>query len=56
MPPPLSIGENLKLTPRTWQSDALHGPMVIVGDKRRKAYLFSFIDDMAAWFPMAPSF
>lgn len=30
-----------------WQSDAMHGPMVLVGDKRRKTYLFAFIDDMS---------
>ncbi|CAO0824197.1 hypothetical protein DFAR_490009 [Desulfarculales bacterium] len=30
-----------------WQSDALHGLMLLVGDKRRKTYLFAFIDDMS---------
>ncbi|CAO0824591.1 hypothetical protein DFAR_710054 [Desulfarculales bacterium] len=30
-----------------WQSDAVHGPMLRVGDKRRKTYLFAFIDDMS---------
>ncbi|CAO0822019.1 hypothetical protein DFAR_2770040 [Desulfarculales bacterium] len=30
-----------------WQSDAMHGPMFLVGDKRRKIYLFAFIDDMS---------
>ncbi|CAO0819869.1 hypothetical protein DFAR_1150027 [Desulfarculales bacterium] len=30
-----------------WQSDAMHGPMLLVGDKRRKTYLFAFIDDMS---------
>ncbi|CAO0821796.1 transposase [Desulfarculales bacterium] len=29
-----------------WQSDALHWQMLLVGDKRRKIYLFAFIDDM----------
>ncbi len=28
-----------------WQSDVLHGPMVMVGEKMRKAYLIAFIDD-----------
>jgi transposase InsO family protein len=36
-----------------WQSDALHGPMVMVGDKRRKTYLFAFIDDMSRLIPHA---
>ncbi|CAO0822989.1 hypothetical protein DFAR_3400008 [Desulfarculales bacterium] len=30
-----------------WQGDAMHGPMLMVGDKRRKIYLFAFIDDMS---------
>ncbi|CAO0824245.1 hypothetical protein DFAR_530019 [Desulfarculales bacterium] len=25
----------------------MHGPMLLVGDKRRKIYLFAFIDDMS---------
>ena len=28
-----------------WQSDVLHGPMVMVGAKLRKAYLIAFLDD-----------
>ncbi|CAO0824501.1 hypothetical protein DFAR_670010 [Desulfarculales bacterium] len=24
----------------------MHGPMLLVGDKRRKTYFFAFIDDM----------
>ena len=28
-----------------WQADCLHGPRVLVGDKRRKTYLFACIDD-----------
>lgn len=28
-----------------WQSDVMHGPMVKVGDKMRKAYLIALIDD-----------
>jgi transposase InsO family protein len=36
-----------------WQSDAMHGPMVLVGDKRRKTYLFAFIDDMSRLVPHA---
>lgn len=30
-----------------WQSDAMHGPLILAGDKRRKSYLFAFIDDMS---------
>ena len=37
-----------------WQSDTMHGPMVLVDDdKRRKAYLFAFIDDMSRLIPHA---
>jgi putative transposase len=39
-----------------WQSDAMHGPMVQVGDKRRKSYLFAFIDDMSRLVPHAEFF
>ena len=28
-----------------WQSDVMHGPQLLAGDKRRKAYLIAFIDD-----------
>ncbi|CAO0821932.1 hypothetical protein DFAR_2730040 [Desulfarculales bacterium] len=30
-----------------WQSDTVHGPMLLVGDKQRKNYLFALIDDMS---------
>jgi len=30
-----------------WQSDCMHGPMVSIEGKKRKAYLFAFIDDMS---------
>ncbi|CAO0824576.1 transposase [Desulfarculales bacterium] len=30
-----------------WQSDAMHGPMLLVGDKRRETYLFALIDGMS---------
>lgn len=36
-----------------WQSDAMHGPMIRVGDKKRKTYLFAFIDDMSRLIPHA---
>ena len=36
-----------------WQSDTMHGPMVVVDDKRRKTYLFAFIDDMSRLIPHA---
>jgi putative transposase len=28
-----------------WQSDVMHGPLVLMGDKRRKSYLIAFLDD-----------
>jgi transposase InsO family protein len=34
-----------------WQSDAMHGPMVIDAGKKRKSYLFAFIDDMSRLVP-----
>jgi transposase InsO family protein len=34
-----------------WQSDVMHGPMVEVGDRRRKSYLISFIDDHSRLVP-----
>jgi len=34
-----------------WQSDAMHGPMVIDAGKNRKSYLFAFIDDMSRLVP-----
>jgi transposase InsO family protein len=30
-----------------WQSDAMHGPWVSVEGKKRKTYLFAFLDDMS---------
>ncbi len=30
-----------------WQSDCLHGPMIDVKGKKRKTYLFAFLDDMS---------
>jgi putative transposase len=36
-----------------WQSDTMHGPMVEVDGKRRKTYLFAFIDDMSRLIPHA---
>jgi len=36
-----------------WQSDAMHGPMVMDGEKRRKTYLFAFLDDMSRLVPHA---
>lgn len=36
-----------------WQSDCMHGPMVDVGGKKRKSYLFAFIDDMSRLIPHA---
>lgn len=34
-----------------WQSDAMHGPIVMANDKKRKTYLFAFIDDMSRLIP-----
>jgi putative transposase len=36
-----------------WQSDAMHGPMVTVAGKKRKTYLFAFLDDMSRLIPHA---
>jgi len=30
-----------------WQSDVMHGPSVLAGGKKRKAYLIAFLDDMS---------
>ena len=42
-----------ELANEIWQSDALHGPRVEVGDKLRKSYLFAFIDDCSRLVPHA---
>ena len=34
-----------------WQSDVMHGPMVLSGDRLRKAYLIAFIDDHSRLIP-----
>jgi putative transposase len=34
-----------------WQSDVMHGPQVLVNDRRRKAYLIAFIDDHSRLIP-----
>lgn len=34
-----------------WQSDVMHGPRVLVNDRRRKAYLIGFIDDHSRLVP-----
>lgn len=36
-----------------WQSDVLHGPGVLAGDKTRKCYLIAFIDDHSRLIPHA---
>jgi putative transposase len=36
-----------------WQSDTMHGPLVVVDDTRRKSYLVAFIDDMSRLIPHA---
>jgi putative transposase len=39
-----------------WQSDVMHGPMVIVDGKQRKTYLTAFIDDHSRLIPHAEFF
>ena len=34
-----------------WQSDVMHGPKLLAGDKRRKTYLIAFIDDHSRLIP-----
>lgn len=34
-----------------WQSDVMHGPLVRVGEKRRKSYLIAFLDDHSRLIP-----
>lgn len=34
-----------------WQSDVMHGPMVLVDGKKRKSYLIAFIDDHSRLVP-----
>ena len=36
-----------------WQSDCMHGPMVMVEGKLKKSYLFAFIDDHSRLIPHA---
>lgn len=36
-----------------WQSDAMHGPLVLEGGKLRKTYLFAFLDDYSRLIPHA---
>lgn len=36
-----------------WQSDVMHGPLVMVGGRRRKTYLIAFIDDHSRLIPHA---
>jgi transposase InsO family protein len=34
-----------------WQSDVMHGPQVLINDRRSKAYLIAFIDDHSRLIP-----
>jgi transposase InsO family protein len=34
-----------------WQSDVMHGPLVLWGEKRRKSYLIAFLDDHSRLVP-----
>ena len=36
-----------------WQLDVMHGPMVTVGERKRKSYLIAFIDDHSRLIPYA---
>ncbi len=40
-----------ELANEIWQSDVLHGPMVMAGEKMRKAYLIAFLDDHSRLVP-----
>lgn len=34
-----------------WQSDVMHGPLVAIGEQRRKSYLIAFLDDHSRLIP-----
>lgn len=36
-----------------WQSDVMHGPLLVCGERRRKTYLIAFIDDHSRLVPQA---
>jgi transposase InsO family protein len=36
-----------------WQSDCMHGPLILEGGKQRKAFLFAFLDDHSRLIPHA---
>lgn len=36
-----------------WQSDSMHGPLVLEGGKQRKTFLFAFLDDHSRLIPLA---
>lgn len=36
-----------------WQSDVMHGPMVMVNNRQRKTYLIAFLDDHSRLIPFA---
>ena len=40
-----------ELANEIWQSDVLHGPMVMSGEKMRKTYLIAFLDDHSRLVP-----
>ncbi len=40
-----------ELANEIWQSDVLHGPMVMAGEKMRKTYLIAFLDDHSRLVP-----
>jgi putative transposase len=53
-PPPIDRRRYEAESPNDiWQSDIMHGPMVEMDEKRRKTYLFAFIDDMSRLIPHA---
>ena len=41
----------VQMTNDLWQSDCMHGPDVVVGNKKQKTYLFAFIDDHSRLIP-----
>lgn len=39
-----------------WQSDVMHGPSLLAGDRKRKTYLIAFLDDHSRLLPHAEFF
>jgi len=52
-PPPDRRRFEAELPNDLWQSDSMHGPMVLEGGKQRKTFLFAFLDDHSRLIPHA---